>query len=275
MTRSLLLLGEYDVGKSHFGGQLLGRLNQEKGALRMVGAPPTLGPFENVLARINSGRAAPHTPQNQYIESSWPLSDQEGTSVELVWPDYGGEQLSTIRAQRSMPREWSERVAKSAGWIVMMRIARAQLSDDIFSRPLSVPGTERQPPESFKVSPQAQLVDFLQWLMFVRGTGTLNRVSWPPLMLLLSCWDELPGAELNCPPIEVLRARAPMVASFAEANWHPESLKVMGLSALERPLSEDKVDEAFVDQGPEAFGYVVLPDGRHYADLTLAIAALV
>jgi hypothetical protein len=275
MTRSLTLFGEYDVGKTHFGGQLLGRLNQEKGVLRMVGAPPTLGPFENVLASINSGRAAAHTPQNQYVESIWPLADRDGAAIELVWPDYGGEQLSTIRAQRSMPKEWRQRVVRSAGWIVMLRIAHAQLSDDIFTRPLSVPGRERQMPQQFRVSPQAQLVDFLQWLMFMRGTGTLDPISAPPLMLLLSCWDELPAAELNRAPIEVLRARAPMVAAFAESNWRPDALKVMGLSALERSLREDEVDEAFVDQGPEAFGYVVLPDGRHDPDLTLAIMAMV
>jgi hypothetical protein len=275
MTRSLSLFGEYDVGKTHFGGQLLGRLNQEKGALRMVGAPSTLEPFENVLASINSGRAAAHTPQNQYVESIWPLADADGRTVELVWPDYGGEQLSTIRAQRSMPREWRKRVVGSAGWIVMLRIAHTQLSDDIFTRPLSTPGTERQATEQFRVSPQAQLVDFLQWLMFMRGTGTLDPVSAPPLMLLLSCWDELPSAERDRPPIEILRDRAPMVAAFAESNWLPDALKVMGLSALERSLREDAVDEGFVDEGPEAFGYVVLPDGRHDHDLTLAIAAMI
>jgi hypothetical protein len=275
MNRSLLLLGEYDVGKSHFGGQLLGRLNREEGALRMVGAAPTLGPFETVLSRINSGRAAPHTPQDHYVESIWPLVDHQGRAVELRWPDYGGEQLRTIRTQRAMPREWRIRITGTAGWIVMVRIAHNQLSDDIFTRPLAEPGKDRQAPEKFTISPQAQLVDFLQWLMFVRGTGTLKPVSQPPLLLLLSCWDELPDEERNGLPADVLRARMPMVAAFAEANWRADALKVMGLSALERALTEDKVDDEFRDRGPETFGYVVLPDGRHDSDLTLAIAAMI
>ncbi len=275
MTKSLLLLGEYDVGKSHFGGQLLGRLNQESGALRMVGAPPTLGPFENVLARINSGLAAPHTSQNQYFESKWPLSDAHGERFELVWPDYGGEQLSEIRTERSMPPQWRKRILETTGWIVMMRIAHAQLSDDIFTRPLAVPGDERQAPDSFTISPQAQLVDFLQWLMFVRRGGTLAPLVSPPLLLLLSCWDELPEAEQSGRPVDVLRTRAPMVAAFAESNWHPGSLKVMGLSALERALDEETIDERFRDEGPESFGYVVLPDGTRDPDLTLAVTALI
>lgn len=274
MMQDLLLLGEYDVGKSHFGGQLLGRLNREQGALKMVGAPPTLGPFETVLDRLNSGRAAPHTPQGQYVESIWPLADVSGRQIQLRWPDYGGEQLSAIRRERAMPQGWRARICATTGWIMMVRIAHHQLSDDIFTRPLAEPGKERTAPDIFAISPQAQVVDFLQWLMFVRGTGTLDRVSNPPLLLLLSCWDELPTAELNTPPAELLCARMPMVSSFLEANWDADAFQVLGLSALERSLSEDAVDDEFVDQGPEAFGYVVLADGRHDSDLTLAIAAM-
>jgi len=274
MNRKVLLLGEYDVGKSHFGGQLLGRLNQETGALRMTRPPQSLGPFETVLARINNGRAAPHTSQNQYLESVWPLADKQDREINLVWPDYGGEQVRAIRTERSMSREWRDRIVGTSGWIVMLRIAHTQLSDDIFTRPLAEPGKERQAPDVFTISSQAQLIDFLQWLIFVRGTGTLTPIGNPPLLLLLSCWDELPAAEQNHPPLEILRAHMPMVAAFVEVNWRPESLSVLGLSALERSLDEDRIDNDFVDRGPESFGYVVLPDGRHDPDLTLAIAGM-
>jgi hypothetical protein len=274
MTRKLLLLGEYDVGKSHFGGQLLGRLNQEMGALKMKRPPLSLGPFETVLERINSGRAAPHTSQDQYLESNWTLGDREGREIDLVWPDYGGEQVRAIRAERSMPRDWRDRIVAASGWIVMLRIAHNQMSDDIFTRPLAEPGRGRQAPQTFTISPQAQLIDFLQWLMFVRGTGTLTPVSNPPLLLLLSCWDELQEAELGHRPVDVLRTHLPMVAAFVEANWQPAALSVLGLSALERSLDEDKVDDDFVDRGPESLGYVVLPDGTHNPDLTLAIAGM-
>lgn len=241
----------------------------------MVGAPPTLGPYETVLARINSGRAAPHTPENTYIESRWPLADRAGRTVELEWPDYGGEQLHSIRKNRSMSRAWRERIMEADGWIVMVRIAHHQLSDDIFSRPLAEPGKERQPVDAFVISPQAQLVDFLQWLMIVRGSGTLVPLPTPPIELLLSCWDELPDRERSKPPLEVLQTRMPMVAAFVATNWQSDAVRIVGLSSLERTLSEDVVDAEFVDCGPEAFGYVVLPDGRHDEDLTLAIASMV
>ena len=272
MTKSLLLLGESDVGKSHFGGQLLGRLNREQGRLRMFGAPARLTAFEAVLDGLNNGRASAHT---LYEESHWPIIDRDGRRIDLVWPDYGGEQVRAIRADRKMPPEWRQRVVASSGWIVMVRIQHAQLSDDIFSRPLEELLTDPKQADRFAMSDQAKLVDFLQWLLFVRGRGILAPTKDPKLLLLLSCWDELPPTEQTARPIDVLKVRMPLVGSFVESNWCAEALHVLGLSALERELSERGSDQDYVDQGPEAFGYVVLEDGTHSPDLTLTIAPLV
>ena len=274
MASKLLLLGESNVGKSHFGGQLLGRLNREQGALRMIGSPPTLAPFEAVLDGLNNGRASAHTSASLYLESHWPIADEAGRRIDLVWPDYGGEQVRAIRADRRMPPEWRDRIAKSDGWIIMVRIQHAQLGDDLFSRPLRHFIRDPKPAESFTMSDQAKLVDFLQWLMFVRGSGTLVSVERPRLLLLLSCWDELPDDERNDPPAEVLRRRMPLVAAFVESNWRPGSRHVLGLSALERPLTEQSEDQDYIDLGPEAFGYVVRADGTHSPDLTLALTPL-
>ncbi len=271
---NLLLLGESDVGKSHFGAQLLGRLNQEKGALRMQGAAETLQPFEVVSTSLNRGLSAPHTPRDTYVESRWPIGRDESSRVDLVWPEYDGEQLSLMKRERGLPNVWVDRVKAASGWIVMVRIPHAQTSDDIFTRALGSVRDDSAPAKAFSMSEQAGVIDFLQWLMFVRRTGSLGRISSPRLMLLLSCWDELPMPQLHQTPRQVLLSRLPLVAAFCEANWRPEALHVLGMSALGRGLSETEADEEYIDQGPENFGYVVLEDGRHDPDLTLAIEAL-
>lgn len=275
MTASILLLGESNVGKSHFGGQLLGRLNREEGALRMVGSPSSLAPFDTVLSRLNSGLAAKHTSSASYTEARWPVADRQGRSIELVWPEYGGEQVSEITAQRRMSPDWRNRIETSSGWIVMVRIPNAQVSDDIFTRPLSAANAGGTDQKSYKLSDQAKLVDFLQWISFVRGIDPLIPTQSPRLLLLLSCWDELPSAQLNNKPADILSERMPLVSAYLRANWTPESAYVIGLSALERSLSETSEDTDYVDLGPESFGYVVTEDGSHDSDLTLAIAPLV
>lgn len=275
MTASILLLGESNVGKSHFGGQLLGRLNREEGALRMVGSPTSLAPFDTVLSSLNAGLAAKHTSAASYTETLWPVTNSEGRSIDLVWPEYGGEQVSEITAQRRMSPEWRRRVETSDGWIVMVRIPNAQVSDDIFTRPLLSANGNGHDPKAYKLSNQAKLVDFLQWLSFVRGINPLVPTSSPRLLLLLSCWDELPPAQIHSKPANVLLERMPLVSAFIQANWTQEAASVIGLSALERSLSENLEDTEYVDMGPENFGYVVTADGEHNRDLTLAIAPLV
>lgn len=275
MTATILLLGESNVGKSHFGGQLLGRLNREEGYLRMVGAPSSLAPFDAILARLNDGRAAPHTSSSTYSETHWPIADRSGRAIDLIWPEYGGEQVKEISNSRRMSPEWRKRIETSGGWIVMVRIHNSHVADDVFSRPLAALGNAGSTDKEFRMSDQARLVNFLQWLMYIRGMDTLVPSSTPRLLLLLSCWDELPPAQINNSPLSVLGERMPLVSAFVQANWKKDALHVLGLSALERSLSEDSEDEAYVDLGPEHFGYVVTADGKRDADLTLAVAPLV
>ena len=61
-VKSLLLLGESDVGKTHYGAQLLRRLNLNVGALKMSGAPSSIEPFVAALEKLSLGLAAIHTP---------------------------------------------------------------------------------------------------------------------------------------------------------------------------------------------------------------------
>ena len=94
--QSILLIGESDVGKSHYGGQLLKRLMQEDGQLRMDGAATNLEPFQAVIACLDAGHSADHTPITTYHESRWPIVDNEEQKADLIWPDYGGEQIKNI-----------------------------------------------------------------------------------------------------------------------------------------------------------------------------------
>lgn len=65
----VLLIGESNSGKTHYGAQLLGRLQMRRGALRMIGAP-SLGAYQAALQRLNNGLAAEHTAQAVYADSA-------------------------------------------------------------------------------------------------------------------------------------------------------------------------------------------------------------
>ena len=266
---SILLIGESDVGKTHYGAQLLKRLMKRDGQLRMNGAATNIEPFEAVMDCLDEGRAAGHTATSTYIDSVWPIVDAQGRSAELIWPDYGGEQIKTISDTRRVPAAWQSRVVSAPAWLLLIRLQKTRITADIFSRPLhDLPGTNTEN-HDVQISDQARLIELLQILLYIRGTVSPKPLASPRLCVLLSCWDEL-GVE-EAPP-ELLKSRLPMLSSFIHSTWAKPS--VLGLSALGQALSPRDPNDEYSIRGPEQFGYVVLPDGQHSPDLTLPIQYL-
>ena len=194
--------------------------------------------------------------------------------MELIWPDYAGEQIRDVIRTRHVRDEWRSRIVHSDGWILILRIAHINASEDIFSRPLAAIHSSASPKTDFRLSDQARMIELLQILLYTRRVGTLKRIAAPSLGILLSCWDEIGGLQSNARPADLLKERAPLLYEFVTANWPDEKRAVFGLSALEKPLREDSHDSEYVDRGPESFGYVVRNDGTHTSDLTLPISSL-
>ncbi|RAP56858.1 hypothetical protein [Oleiagrimonas sp. MCCC 1A03011] len=265
---TILLVGESNVGKTHYGAQLLKRLMVKACALKMSGAPTNLEAFTAALSCLTEGKSTDHTPANTYVESVWPISDDAGRHAELVWPDYGGEQIRNLVMQRRIPSAWRDRVLDATDWVMLIRLHSLRSEDDLFSRPLqSFAATELHGGTAeYEPSDQARTVELLQMLLYLAQCHLDRPLRKPRLTILLSCWDELETTEL---PVDLLASRLPMLWSFVHSNW--TSPKVIGLSALERALSKTDADREYAIRGPEEFGYVVLPNGEKNTDITLPI----
>jgi hypothetical protein len=277
-SATVLVIGGPAAGKTHFGAQLLARLSQRHDRLRMRAAPSNIAPFESTLLRLGQGMAAAHTPTEQFAEITLPVTDNMGVGgrpIDLVWPDYGGEQIDNMLRNRRIPSNWHERLTSSDGWLLFVRLQHAHVEEDMLSRPPSDQGASGRPAlADFRWSHQARLVELLQLLLFVKGVGTIHRIRRPALTILASCWDEITGVRDGATPGAVLAERMPLLASFAKANWAPGQLSVVGLSSLGKALRADAPDEEYLSAGPEAFGYVVLPNGQKTDDLTVPVAEL-
>lgn len=269
----MLIIGESGVGKTHYGAQLLKRLMNTNGRFRMNGAATNLEPFESALECLNDGRAAEHTPTTTYVDSEWPIVSDTNRAFNLVWPDYGGEQVKNMLADRRIPVEWRSRVIAAPAWLVMLRLSQLRVSDDLLSRPLATLTNDIEQQDSLQqpihLSDQARMIELLQMLLFLRGEGVSESQTNPRICLLLSCWDEL---NQQGDPMSALCHHLPMLADFVSSNW--ASPLIMGLSALGRPLDKKLRDNDYVSQGPERFGYIVLADGSTSPDLTVPIAML-
>lgn len=304
---SLLIVGGTKAGKTHYGGQLLRRLEAKKHRLRIVGAPSDLTPFQEVLDRLAQGRSAPHTPTGFYRESVWHVRpDDQDYESQLVWPDYGGEQIEDIVKKRQVSEPWVKRIRESNGWLFFVRLSTINVPEDVLERPrglermgtglenvssqqegtsdqeqtspVEVPDEPGVPlPPRVTLSTQAGLVELLQALLFVKQVGSNAQLRNPPLVVVLSCWDEIAVAKGKSTwddPAALLNKHLPMLSQFIEATWEEGRADVIGLSALGKALDDEVSDEAFMDNGPERQGWCVGRDGKQSDDLTLPVMTL-
>ena len=259
---ALLLIGESDVGKTHYGAQVLRRLNVGHGAFELVTAE-NITPFTTAMERISQGLSAPHTPRAEYSESTWVLRRRsDGSLLDLIWPDYGGEQISGMIDAKSLPVTWREKLLKAAGWIFMVRPSRVPLPEDVLTREVSIPAGEDA--ENQQLSPQSKLVELLQMLHYKRQSYLEHEGPPPPLAVLLSCYDEL-GTEQS--PSEYCHTHLPMLYSYLLSNWPQNRLHIFAVSPLGQALSPDQPDMAYVALGPETQGYIVDEKGCLTDDL--------
>jgi hypothetical protein len=289
---SLLVIGGTKVGKSHYGGQLLRRLETKKYPLRIVGAPTDLTPFQEVLDQLAQGKSASHSPSTFYRESVWQVRRPDSEAIsELIWPDYAGEQIEQIVKSRQANEQWLHRIRTSSAWLLFVRLKPEMKPEDILDRPRkrermqSSTGASDGPIEPANAKAQelklpkltflkqAGLIELLQALIFIKQIGTPNQLHNPPLVVVLSCWDEVPEPK-PAKPGELLKSHLPMLSQFIEATWQSERVEIIGLSALGKPLRDDVSDDEFMDNGPERQGWCISSDGKRTDDLTVPVVAL-
>lgn len=268
---SILIIGESGVGKTHYGAKVLMSLQQNLGQLSMDGTPVNVEPFAETIDLLNEGLAAGHTPVSTYIESIWPIIGLSGCSRELIWPDYGGEQILNISTSRDIPNEWYNRVAKSSSWIFMIRPNQYRLPEDILSKPS---GAETEDTNNItdkaELSDQSRLIELLQILLYIHKSSASYANAIPKVCFLISCWDEL---ETDDFPYKLLKDQLPMLSEFIHSHWSDPL--IMGLSALGQSLDMVDEDNEYSSSGPEKFGYIVLPDGTKDSDITRPIQYLI
>ncbi|MFZ2107007.1 MAG: hypothetical protein WAV18_16810 [Roseiarcus sp.] len=267
---SILLLGESNVGKTHYGAQFLKRLYVGDNALKLNGAPTNVQPFEDAMNSLAAGRATGHTPTGTYVESVWPIIDRSTRPAKMIWPDYGGEQVRTLIADRKIPSPWRDRVLSATDWVLLIRLHTMHTADDVFSRPLTKLGAAEVEGVQHEPSDQARLIELLQMLLHIASIGRDSVLESPTLTLLLTCWDEM---GISAKPRAALNEQLPMLTSFIEGTWR--SPTIMGLSALEKPLSQTVTDKDYATRGPEQFGFVILPDGTRTNDITVPVQSLI
>jgi len=271
----VLVVGGADTGKTHYGTQLMLRLEKQDSQAHYFEPPTSIEPFREAMKSLNLGKSADHTVGTTIKETTLPLEFPDGYRARTVWPDYAGEQLRKLVRDRHAGTTWAERARTSDAWLLFVRHDHFKESRDLLNRPVMTwTACRKTPTEPIDWMPQAQHIEMLQMLLFLRKASCRVPLRCPRLGIVLSCWDTFPEQKAFERPEEALHAFAPLLADFIESNWHRTARFVVALSALGKPLDKVKGDEEFVDRGPAAHGWVIKPDGQRSADLTWPLVQL-
>ncbi len=272
----ILLLGRTKTGKTSFKGQLYLRLiNSDQTSINLAIDPEKRTAIEEAVRPLEDGNSVKRTASDINEETVLSLKFKDGRIVDIPWHDYAGEKVNEIVETRVVSEDWNTRVNASKHWMLFIHVGGLKKIDNPYTRPRK----ELKEPDNKEINGNnwcdtTFFIELVQILIYIKGLGMRKQIETPVLQVVLSRCDEI-GLDEGGNPREELRKRLPLFVEFLETNWHPSKLSFIGLSPQEKELTETSEDDDFIFDGPDQFGYVILPDGTKSKDLTLAISNLV
>ena len=127
-TRSVILIGGPDTGKTNFIGRLWIALRTDGGALTASGTPDEIEYVEDAVDYLHQGSFAPRTDRNLGADQgsvTIPLvlvESREEKIAELVVPDISGEVWEKAVETNELAPEWMARLEDAAGALLFVRV---------------------------------------------------------------------------------------------------------------------------------------------------------
>ncbi len=271
----ILIIGGPNAGKTHFGGQLYGRLSARTEYFKITSPPEDITIFQEVLDNLNEGKSSGHTNVNAHKTLELEIEDNIGSRSVFSFPDYGGEQIRAIVNDRRVNKIWKEQIDRCNLWMLFIRPDEVVQIEDVVNRGLpdqEVLKKRNEKSDPMTLSDSAFYVELLQILLYIKKVGIRQKISVPKLTVVLSCWDLLSIEDQKKLPQDILQNKLPGLFDFINATWADDAYYVIGLSSIEKSLSNKDSDQEFVKKGPENFGYIITQAGKKENDLTFTIS---
>lgn len=270
---TVLILGGAGTGKTTLLLQLYGRVSEGDSALKLRSAVESMAAISDGMKRLQSGLPVRHTPHGADAALTLPLRDVSGREFDVTVPDYAGEDLRRVGDALRLPERWRQFATSSDHWVVLIRLSQYPDIPDLVAKPVGELASAGLLPTN-EVDPQTLPIDMftvelLQLLHHGRAQGE------PPSALrvtvALSCWDEL-ELPAGTEPRKVVGERLALLDSYCSMTFG-DGYRVVGLSSQGRELKDGEPDGQFIDEGPEAMGWLIDETGAKDADLTDLIEA--
>lgn len=268
MGTSIMLIGKPHSSKTVFLSQFYSKLRKNKSKLKLYKSVDDISPISGARDALAMGEEPQTTPSEKSVKFNLPIQIAE-KQVDLKCPEYGGEQVLNIVENRTLNKEWTISTKESDSWVLFIRLNNINKALDIadvtYSEQHQTDAKEPILETEYKISDQSFFIELLQILLHAKGTDYHQLNDKLKLTVVLTCWDEMNTQER---PYDILKSKLPLLLNFLTSNWNEGYLNIIGLSAQGFSLTEPENKERYQIEGPEAFGYLVLPDGTQIDDIT-------
>lgn len=275
MSRSIILLGGPDSGKTNYIGPLWRALDGEKGALHAAEQPEDINFVLEITDHIFAGGFAPRSEHSESRRDFEVIvaATEDGPQARIVVPDISGELWRNAVIDGEIDPDWMSELSRADGALLFVRVGSDQ---DV--RPLDWVTSRRMLEKLGGEDDQGlptqvmlcELIRFLEASLADREDGERPRLS-----LVVTAWDLVDPEMFQQGPLAYLKREYPLVAGRL-SDLEDLDVRIFGLSSVGGDLKHDPIyRQAFLEAGPDGHGWVAVGDEggwRKDSDITLPIA---
>ncbi|TBA50495.1 TRAFAC clade GTPase domain-containing protein [Rhizobium ruizarguesonis] len=276
MSRSILLLGGPDSGKTNYVGRVWPALDAGGGCLHAAVQPEDIRFVLDVADHLYSGNFAPrseHADERRDFEVVV-AAEKGGEQTTIVIPDISGELWLNAAVYGEVPTTLMEEMRSANGALLFVRV-----NSEADVRPLDWVTSKKLLAKLGNVDDKGlptqvmlcELLRFLETSLSERPDGQPPRVS-----IVVSAWDIVDQKKFAMGPKAWLEREYPLVAGRLDDS-EAIDLRVFGLSVVGGDLKADETCRNDVQEnGLDGRGWVAIQDDegvwQRDPDLTLPIA---
>lgn len=274
MSRSIILLGGPDSGKTNYIGPLWRALDSGKGALHAVEQPHDIEFVMEVSEHIFQGSFAPRTEHSERRRDFEVVvaAEKDGLTSKLVVPDVSGELWRNAVMDNEISAEWMQELRLSDAALLFIRVGSDQdvrPLDWVTARDLLEKTGNDECQELPTQVLLCELIHFLERSLLQREDGEKPRLS-----VVISAWDRVDEETFSLGPYAYITREYPLVAGRLN-DQDALDVKVFGLSSVGGDLKNDaNFRDDLLQTGPDGRGWVAVYEGESWQkkyDLTLPI----
>jgi len=308
-SRSVVLIGGPDSGKTNYLGRLWPSFHKNQGELRAERVPDDIRYVDGAAEHLMKGKFAPRSDRNLEIgraDFSIEVRAGQGTGElrTLMVPDISGELWTRAVATSELPADWmsvlqgaegailfvrhaSDQTVQPVDWVTALAVLKMYTAEGTASdtgagslaQPDGTP-TYHETPDTLDTEQSepgiptqvllCELLRYLGLLLADRADGGAPRVA-----VIVAAWDLVDAESQAAGPMKYLERQFPLFAGHLSSESRLD-IKLFGLSIVGGDLDDDpEFKEQFFDKDVSEQGYVIVQETDSVElveDVTLPIA---